>query len=120
MADIDRLELSVEARATKANRALDTLVTKLGSVSTALSRVNSSGLTGLSNGINKFANASLNLSNVKTNDFTRMIKNINALSSINTSRLYSASSAINSISRSLSAMTSVGKMHKRFQNWQAI
>lgn len=109
MADIDRLELSVEARATKANRALDTLVTKLGSVSTALSRVNSSGLTGLSNGINKFANASLNLSNVKTNDFTRMIKNINALSSINTSRLYSASSAINSISRSLSAMTSVGK-----------
>lgn len=109
MADIDRLELSVEARATKANRALDTLVTKLGSVSTALSRVNSSGLTGLSNGINKFANASLNLSNVKTNDFTRMIKNINALSSINTSRLYSASSSINSISRSLSAMTSVGK-----------
>jgi len=69
-AEIDRLEVQVETQATKANNQLDKLVAKLDRVSGALAGLNSGGLTGLSNGVSKFAQASAQLSNVKTADFT--------------------------------------------------
>ena len=46
-AEIDRLEVQVEAQATKANNQLDKLVGKLNSLSNSLSHINSSGLAGL-------------------------------------------------------------------------
>ena len=46
-AEIDRLEVQVEAQATKANNQLDKLVGKLDSLSNSLSHINSSGLSGL-------------------------------------------------------------------------
>ena len=106
-AEIDRLELQVEAQATKANNQLDTLATKLDKVSGALSRMNSGGLTGLSNGVAKFAQASAQLSNVKTADFTRLAKNVEKLSSLNTQQIYGAASAMTSISKAMNNLGSV-------------
>lgn len=106
-AEIDRLEVQVEAQATKANNQLDTLATKLDKVSGALSRMNSGGLTGLSNGVAKFAQASAQLSNVKTADFTRLAKNVEKLSSLNTQQIYGAASAMTSISKAMNNLGSV-------------
>ena len=106
-AEIDRLELKVEAQATKANNQLDKLVGKLDSLSNSLSHINSSGLAGLSNGVAKFAQASSQLSNVKTADFTRLTKNIQSLSSLNTQQIYGAASAMRTLSTAINSIGGV-------------
>ena len=108
MADIDRLEVSVEAQAIKANNALDKLIRQLNSVSNSLSKVNASGLSGLSNGIAKLASASAQLSNVKTSDFTRLINNIGRLEKLNKTEIYSVSSAFNTMAHSINNMSATG------------
>ena len=106
-AEIDRLELQVEAQATKANNQLDKLVTKLDRVSGALSHLNSGGLAGLSKGVAQFAQASTQLSNVKTADFTRLAKNIERLSNLNTKELYGASHAMRTLANSMNSFGGV-------------
>lgn len=106
-AEIDRLEVQVEAQATKANNALDKLTTKLDKLSASLSHLNSSGLTGLANGVSKFAQASAQLSNVHTADFTRLTKNIQNLAALNTQQLYSAASAMQTLSTALNSLGGV-------------
>lgn len=106
-AEIDRLEVQVEAQATKANNQLDKLVGKLDSLSNSLSHINSSGITGLSNGVAKFAQASSQLSNVKTADFTRLTKNIQSLSSLNTQQIYGAASAMRTLSTAINSLGGV-------------
>lgn len=54
-AEIDRLEVQIEAEATKANSQLDSLVKKLDIVQESLSRLNSGGLTGMASGSRKSA-----------------------------------------------------------------
>lgn len=106
-AEIDRLEVQVEAQATKANNQLDKLVGKLDSLSNSLSHINSSGLAGLSNGVAKFAQASVHLSNVKTADFTRLIKNIQSLANLNTQQIYGAASAMRTLSTAINSLGGV-------------
>ena len=108
-AEIDRLEIQVEAQATKANNQLDKLVIKLDRVSNALSGLNSHGLSGLSDSVSKFAQASAQLSNVKTADFTRLTKNIGKLATLNTQQIYGASSAMHTLA---TAMNSLGNSSK--------
>lgn len=105
--EIDRLEVQVEAQATKANNQLDKLVGKLDSMSNSLSHINSSGLSGLSSGISKFAQASAQLSNVKTADFTRLTKNIQSLSNLNTHQIYGAASAMRTLSTAINSLGGV-------------
>ena len=67
-AEIDRLEVQVEASATKANNALDNLTKKLKALSGSLSRINGSGLTGLANGVQRLGTAMQSMNNVRTAD----------------------------------------------------
>lgn len=106
-AEIDRLEVQVEAQATKANNQLDKMVGKLDRIATSLMNINSGGLVGLANGISKFAHASSQLSNVKTADFTRLAKNIQGISSINTQQIYGMASAMTMMSKAISSLESV-------------
>ena len=52
-ADIDRLEVEIEASAVKANRALDSFIGKLEKLSSSVGKINGSDLTGFANGIEK-------------------------------------------------------------------
>lgn len=106
---IDRLEIQIEAQATKANQQLDNLIDKLGKVSGSLTKVNSSGLTGLANGVQKFSNASATLKQVNTADFTRLAKNISNLSSINTEKIYSAAYSMTILGKSLTNLGTVSQ-----------
>lgn len=106
---IDRLEIQIEAQATKANQQLNNLIDKLGKVSDSLTKVNSSGLTGLANGVQKFSNASATLKQVNTADFTRLAKNIGNLSSINTEKIYSAASSMTILGKSLTNLGAVSQ-----------
>lgn len=93
-AEIDRLEIAIESKATKANNALDDIVNKLERLSNALNSVNGGGLTAFAQGIEKIASASSQLHNVKTADFTRLSKNIRDLSTLNNKSLYGAAHAM--------------------------
>ena len=109
MAELDRLEIAVEAQASKANSELDKLVKKLDKVSGSLNGINASGLQGLANGIQKLSTAMQGMNNVKTTDFSRLAKNIEKLGSINQSGINSTASALRQISNALngtSGMTS--------------
>lgn len=105
--EIDRLEVQVEMQVTKANAGLDKLVDGLSRVADSLTSINGSGLTGLANGVQKFAQASAGLSNVKTTDFTRLANNIRSISSLNTSQMYGTASAMGTIAKAINSMGAV-------------
>ena len=48
---VDSLEIQLQAQAGKANNAIDTLITKLGTLNTSLTKINGSGLSGVANGV---------------------------------------------------------------------
>lgn len=100
-AEIDRLEIEVEAQATKANNALDKLVGKLERLAGSLGNIDGNALTGLSKGIDSLSNSMQGMKNVGTADFTRLAKNISQIGSVDTSGINKTANAINRISSSL-------------------
>ena len=106
-AEIDRLEIEVEAQATKANNALDKLVGKLERLAGSLGNIDGNVLTGLSKGIDSLSNSMQGMKNVGTADFTRLAKNISQIGSVDTSGINKTASAINRISASLGQPESV-------------
>lgn len=108
-AEIDRLEVQVEAQATKANNQLDKMIAKLDKVASSLMNVNNGGLSNLAAGVSQFGQASAVLNNVKTADFTRLVKNIEKLSTINTKELYGASHAMRTLSNSINSLANVSQ-----------
>ncbi len=106
-AEIYRLEIEVEAQATKANNALDKLVGKLERLAGSLGNIDGNVLTGLSKGIDSLSNSMQGMKNVGTADFTRLAKNISQIGSVDTSGINKTANAINRISSSLGQPESV-------------
>lgn len=106
-AEIGRLEIEVEAQATKANNALDKLVGKLERLAGSLGNIDGNVLTGLSKGIDSLSNSMQGMKNVGTADFTRLAKNISQIGSVDTSGINKTANAINRISSSLGQPESV-------------
>lgn len=104
-ADIDRLEVEIEASAVKANRALDAFISKLEKLSSSVGKINGSDLTGFANGIEKICKASSGMSNIKTSDFTRLSSNIQKIASINTASINATSSALGVMAKQLSSFS---------------
>ncbi len=106
-AEIDRLEIEVEAQVTKANNALDKLVGKLERLAGSLGSIDGNSLTGLANGVDSLSNSMQGMKNVGTADFTRLAKNISKIGSVDTFGINKTASAINRISASLGQPESV-------------
>ncbi len=107
-AEIDRLEIQVEAQAAKANAQLDNLVKKLDRVSASLSGVNSRGLATMGAGVNKLANAMNNFANnTKTTDFSRLSRNLSTLSQIDVSNFSRVAGGVNQLT---AAINSIGNI----------
>lgn len=101
-AEIDRLELAVEAQASSANQQLDKLISRLDKVMSKLGNVNSGGLVELSNGIQHLSTAMKSLDGVKSTDFNKIVNGLNKLSTVNVQGVYDASRAINTLTANLS------------------
>ena len=99
MAEIDSLEIQIKAQATKANNAIDKLITKLDKLSTSLNSINTSNLNGLANSVNRLSNAMQSMNNVKTTDFTRLAKGIEKISTVDTTKINRAASSMNQLSK---------------------
>lgn len=101
MADIDRLEIQIESYAGKANSELDKLARRLEKIEGNLIRINASGLSNFAAGIEKLSQAMQSINSVKTSQFTALSKNIQKLAVTDSASILRASTAINTISRSL-------------------
>jgi hypothetical protein len=99
MAEIDSLEIQIKAQATKANNAIDKLITKLDKLSTSLNSINTSNLNGLANSVNRLSSAMQSMNNVKTADFTRLAKGIEKISTVDTTKINRAASSMNQLSK---------------------
>ena len=108
MADVvDELQIEINAKATKANDAIDRLVGKLDRLTTSLSRVNGTNLNGLANGVQRLGNAMQVMNTIKTADFTRLATNLTKLGSVNVSALNSAASSMSQLTRAFNSLGTV-------------
>ena len=107
MSEIDSLSIQIQVQATKANNALDNLTRKLEVLSGSLSRINSSGLTGLANGVQRLGTAMQSMNNVRTADFSRLARNIERLGTINTASLNTAASSMSHLTRAFNQLGTV-------------
>ena len=104
---VDSLEIQLQAQAGKANSAIDTLISKLGTLNTSLAKVNGSGLSGVSNGVDKLSRSMQGLKNVGTADYTRLAKGIEKIANLDSSQISKAANAIVGFGKGLQRLNSV-------------
>ena len=104
---VDSLEIQLQAQAGKANNAIDTLITKLGTLNTSLTKINGSGLSGVANGVDKLSRSMQGLKNVGTADYTRFAKGIEKIANLNSGQISKAASAIVGFGKGLQSLNSV-------------
>lgn len=107
-ADIDQLNIKIEADAQKAHSSVDTLINKLGRLNSALGGINTSNLTSLSNGIQRLSSSMQSMKNVGTADFTRLAKNIQKMGQLDSKQL---GKAAGSIHRFVNALGTIDKIN---------
>lgn len=97
MASIDELSIEIDAKATKANTAIDKLVGKLDRLTASLGRLdgNGSGLAILANGVQRLGTAMQTMNNLKTSDFTRLAKNLKNLNDLDVSKISGVAANVN-------------------------
>lgn len=102
-AEIDRLEIEVEAQATKANNALDKLVGKLERLAGSLGNIDGNSFLGFSKGIYDISSAmqGLKSADIRKTDFNRLAKGIAELTSLDTSGLSRTANAMNGLADSI-------------------
>lgn len=108
MADvIDELQIEINAKASKANEAIDRLVGKLDRLTTSLGKINGTNLNGLANGVQRLGNAMQVMNTIKTADFTRLATNLTRLGTVNVSALNSAASSMSNLTRAFNSLGTV-------------
>lgn len=105
--EIDSLQIEINASATKANDAIDKLVKKLDILSDSLSKINSSGLSGLASGVDRLGTAMQSMKNIRSNEFTRLANNIERLSKVDVSSLNNTANTISNLTNAFSGIGAI-------------
>lgn len=103
---VSKLSIEINSTATKANTAIDTLITKVDKLNSAVSKIDASRLNGLANGVSRLSTAMKGMSG--TADFTRLVNNLEKIGNIKTQNVQKAASAMNQLSRGLGTINNVG------------
>lgn len=111
---VDQLYIEVNAKASKANDAIDRLCGKLDRLSTSLRKVNGAQLTGLATGVQRLGNAMNTMNQVKTADFTRLATNLTKMGNIDVAKLNSASVSISHIGKAINNIGPVSENAQKF------
>lgn len=109
MAEIDSLEIKLQANAQKANTAIDDLIAKLGNLATSLGRVNGSELNTLSMNVTNLSASMRAINDVGTASFTRLAKNIGKIASVDSSALNTVAGSLNSTASAFNQFTAVSE-----------
>lgn len=103
--EIESLQIEIQARATRANDAIDRLSDKLQRLEVALDRIGRVNITGFANGVDRLSRAMVNMNQVRTADFTRLARNLANLSTVNVAGLNSSASAVITLSRAFNQLS---------------
>ena len=98
MAGLDELQIQIKADANTAIGAIDSLISRLGSLSSSLSSINGTSLVGLADGVSKLSASMASLrQSSKTSDFTALAKNLNKLGEVNAENINTVTNSITGI-----------------------
>ena len=111
---VAQLYIEVNAKAFKANDAIDRLCGKLDRLSTSLRKVNGAQLTGLATGVQRLGSAMNTMNQVKTADFTRLATNLTKMGNIDVAKLNSASVSISHIGKAINNIGPVSENAQKF------
>lgn len=106
---VDELTLQINAKADSANSALDRLITKLDRLTVSLEKANGNAINSLASGIERLGKSMQVVNSVSATDFTRLTRNIERLSVLNTASINSTASSISILSKSVDSLSTVSK-----------
>lgn len=108
MTTVDNLDIQISAQVNKANASLTTLINRLDRVSASLMGVNSRGMATMGSGVNKLTNSMQNFSNAtKTDDFSRLARNLSSIGSIDGEKVRAAASGMQSFASALGTLNKI-------------
>lgn len=105
--EIDRLEIQIETQASKANRQLDELISKLGKLAGSLSGINSGGMKQFAAGMNDITSAAKSMSVIKSTEMNRVVNSLHKLGGIKTGNMFNVGSALLSVAKGVQGFSGV-------------
>jgi len=105
--EIDRLEIQIETQASKANRQLDELISKLGKLAGSLSGINSGGMKQFAAGMNDITSAAKSMSVIKSTEMNRVVNSLQKLGGIRTGNMFNVGSALLSVAKGVQGFSGV-------------
>lgn len=94
---IESLDIKINATAKSAKDEITNLVGKIDVLTSSLSKINGSNLSGLANGVSKLGNATKTLSGVKATDYNRIAKGFERFAKIDVGGLSRTASGLNTL-----------------------
>lgn len=106
-AEIDSLEIKINAKAESAKDSIDTLVKKLDALSASLGKINGGSFSGLASGVQKLGNATQTLKSVKASDYNRIANGFKKFAEIDGNKLSQTAGGLNVLAGSMSLLSNV-------------
>lgn len=104
---VKSLDIKINATAKSAKDEITNLVGKIDVLTSALSKINGSNLSGLANGVSKLGNATKTLSGVKATDYNRIAKGFERFAKIDVGGLSRTASGLNTLANGLNNLGNI-------------
>lgn len=104
---VESLDIKINATAKSAKDEITNLVGKIDVLTSSLSKINGSNLSGLANGVSKLGNATKTLSGVKAADYNRIAKGFERFAKIDVGGLSRTASGLNTLANGLNNLGNI-------------
>lgn len=104
---VESLDIKINATAKSAKDEITNLVGKIDVLTSSLSKINGSNLSGLANGVSKLGNATKTLSGVKATDYNRIAKGFERFAKIDVGGLSRTASGLNKLANGLNNLGNI-------------
>lgn len=104
---VKSLDIKINATAKSAKDEITNLVGKIDVLTSSLSKINGSNLSGLANGVSKLGNATKKLSGVKATDYNRIAKGFERFAKIDVGGLSRTASGLNTLANGLNNLGNI-------------
>lgn len=108
--EIDSLQIKINAEASKANTAIDNLITKIDTLTTSLTGLNGDSLTSLARGTRDFGSAMQLFRDTKAVDFNKIARGISKFSTIDSSSFTKISGGLVGLATGLGSISNVDNL----------
>ena len=107
MTEIDQLQIKIEAEASKANSAIDTLATKLDTLYNSLGRINGASVSSFASSVTQLSSAVQGVASIDGRTFSALARNIDKIASINSANLMSSAYSVSSFAQAFNNLGNV-------------